>query len=77
MPHLHQKAGGSRMPPRAETVAKRLHYVHQEGAAVYTAAVARRAEVPTQLKKRNRLISEVVDWLEPPKANRLIIEATA
>ena len=35
MPHLHQKAGGSRMPPTAETVAKRLHYVHQQGAAVY------------------------------------------
>ena len=35
MKHLHQKAGGSRMPPTAETVAKRLHYVHQEGAAVY------------------------------------------
>src|SRR5919106_2307530 len=27
MPHLHQKAGGSRMPPTPETVAKRLHYV--------------------------------------------------
>ena len=40
MPHLHQKAGGSRMPPSAETVAKRLHYVHQEGAAVYKFAVA-------------------------------------
>jgi 3-oxoacyl-[acyl-carrier-protein] synthase III len=35
MKHLHQKAGGSRMPPTAETVAKGLHYVHQEGAAVY------------------------------------------
>src|SRR3984893_5942672 len=43
MPHLHQKAGGSRMPPTAETVAKRLHYVHQEGAAVYKFAVARMA----------------------------------
>src|SRR5436853_5159494 len=41
MPHLHQKAGGSRMPPSAETVAKRLHFVHQEGAAVYKFAVAR------------------------------------
>src|SRR6476620_9457998 len=29
---LHQKAGGSRMPPSAETVAKRLHYVPQHGA---------------------------------------------
>ena len=45
MKHLHQKAGGSRMPPTAETVAKRLHYVHQEGAAVYKFAVARMAEV--------------------------------
>ena len=45
MLHLHQKAGGSRMPPTAETVAKRLHYVHQEGAAVYKFAVANMAEV--------------------------------
>jgi 3-oxoacyl-[acyl-carrier-protein] synthase-3 len=35
MIHLHQKAGGSRMPATAASVAKRLHYVHQEGAAVY------------------------------------------
>ena len=55
MPHLHQKAGGSRMPPTAETVAKRLHYVHQEGAAVYKFAVARMAEVATELMKRNQL----------------------
>ncbi len=48
MPHLHQKAGGSRMPPTAETVAKRLHYVHQEGAAVYKFAVARMAEVASR-----------------------------
>ena len=77
MPHLHQKAGGSRMPPTAETVAKRLHYVHQEGAAVYKFAVARMAEVATELMKRNRLTSDQVDWLVPHQANRRIIEATA
>jgi len=77
MPHLHQKAGGSRMPPTAETVAKRLHYVHQEGAAVYKFAVARMAEVATELMKRNRLVSEDIDWLVPHQANRRIIEATA
>ena len=77
MPHLHQKAGGSRMPPTAETVAKRLHYVHQEGAAVYKFAVARMAEVATELMKRNRLLNEDVDWLVPHQANRRIIEATA
>ena len=50
--HLHQKAGGSRMPPSAESVAKRLHYVHQEGAAVYKFAVARMADVAVELMER-------------------------
>jgi 3-oxoacyl-[acyl-carrier-protein] synthase-3 len=77
MPHLHQKAGGSRMPPTAETVAKRLHYVHQEGAAVYKFAVARMAEVATELMQRNRLTADKIDWLVPHQANRRIIEATA
>jgi 3-oxoacyl-[acyl-carrier-protein] synthase-3 len=39
MIHLHQKAGGSRLPASAETVAVRLHYVHQEGAAVSKFAI--------------------------------------
>jgi 3-oxoacyl-[acyl-carrier-protein] synthase-3 len=77
MPHLHQKAGGSRMPPTAESVAKRLHYVHQEGAAVYKFAIARMVEVATELMKRNRLTGDKVDWLVPHQANMRIIEATA
>jgi 3-oxoacyl-[acyl-carrier-protein] synthase-3 len=77
MPHLHQKAGGSRMPPTAETVAKRLHYVHQEGAAVYKFAVARMAEISLELMLRNKLIPDKVDWLVPHQANKRIIEATA
>ena len=77
MKHLHQKAGGSRMPPTAETVAKRLHYVHQEGAAVYKYAVARMSEVATDLMARNGLTSKMIDWLVPHQANKRIIEATA
>jgi 3-oxoacyl-[acyl-carrier-protein] synthase III len=77
MPHLHQKAGGSRMPPTAETVAKRLHYVHQEGAAVYKFAIARMAQVAFELMKRNRLTKDKIDWLVPHQANKRIIEATA
>lgn len=77
MPHLHQKAGGSRMPASAETVAKRLHYVHQEGAAVYKFAVARMAEVASELMSRNDLTPDTIDWLTPHQANRRIIEATA
>ena len=70
MPHLHQKAGGSRMPPTAETVAKRLHYVHQEGAAVYKFAIARMADVATELMERNHLTGDQIDWLVPHQANR-------
>ncbi|MGH6671865.1 MAG: beta-ketoacyl-ACP synthase III [Xanthobacteraceae bacterium] len=77
MPYLHQKAGGSRMPPSQATVAKRQHYVHQEGAAVYKFAVARMTDVAMTLMKRNRLLSEDVDWLVPHQANKRIIESTA
>ena len=77
MPHLHQKAGGSRMPPSAETVAQRLHYVHQEGAAVYKFAVARMAEISLEIMLRNKLNPDKVDWLVPHQANKRIIEATA
>jgi 3-oxoacyl-[acyl-carrier-protein] synthase-3 len=77
MPFLHQKAGGSRLPPSAETVAKRLHYVHQEGGAVYKFAVAKMAEVCADLMGRNRLAASDVDWLVPHQANRRIIEATS
>jgi 3-oxoacyl-[acyl-carrier-protein] synthase-3 len=77
MPFLHQKAGGSRMPPTAQTVAKRLHYVHQEGAAVYKIAVAKMAEVAADLMKRNGLNPDDIDWLVPHQANRRIIDATA
>jgi len=77
MPHLHQKAGGSRMPPTAETVAQRLHFVHQEGAQVYKFAVARMAEISMEVMLRNKLNPDKVDWLVPHQANKRIIEATA
>ena len=77
MPHLHQKAGGSRMPPNARTVAKRLHYVHQEGAPVYKFAVAKMAEVAGEMMSRNNLRADMIEWLVPHQANRRIIEATA
>ncbi len=77
MIHLHQKAGGSRMPASAETVAKRLHYVHQEGAAVYKFAIAKMAEVAGEIMKRNNLRADMIDWLVPHQANNRIIELTA
>jgi 3-oxoacyl-[acyl-carrier-protein] synthase-3 len=77
MPHLHQKAGGSRMPPTFETVEKRLHYVHQEGAQVYKFAVAKMAEISLELMLRNKLNPDKVDWLVPHQANKRIIDGAA
>jgi 3-oxoacyl-[acyl-carrier-protein] synthase-3 len=77
MIHLHQKAGGSRLPPSAETVAKRMHYVHQEGAAVYKFAIAKMAEVSHEIMARNNLRADMIQWLVPHQANRRIIESTA
>ena len=77
MIHLHQKAGGSRMPATLETVANRLHYVHQEGAAVYKFAIAKMAEVANEIMSRNNLRADMIDWLVPHQANKRIIESTA
>jgi 3-oxoacyl-[acyl-carrier-protein] synthase-3 len=75
--YLHQKAGGSRMPPTVETVAKRMHYVHQEGATVYKFAVAGMSEVTRDIMARNNLRADMIDWVVPHQANRRIIETTA
>ncbi|AYA36627.1 ketoacyl-ACP synthase III [Hymenobacter oligotrophus] len=76
-PFLHQKAGGSRRPPSAETVANREHFVHQEGATVYKFAVKGMADVAAQVAERNSLTPETIDWLVPHQANKRIIDATA
>jgi 3-oxoacyl-[acyl-carrier-protein] synthase-3 len=77
MKHLHQKAGGSRMPPTIETVTKRLHSVYQEGASVYKFAVAGMSEVTQEIMARNNLRPDMIDWVVPHQANRRIIETTA
>ena len=53
--HLHQKAGGSLNPPTAETIAQRMHFVYQEGQAVFKVAVSQMADVSVDIMKRNNL----------------------
>ncbi|TAF66136.1 MAG: ketoacyl-ACP synthase III [Cytophagales bacterium] len=74
--HLHQKAGGSRRPPTAETVAQRQHFVYQEGQAVFKQAVVKMAEASVEVMKRNQLTAEQVHWLCPHQANKRIVDAT-
>ncbi len=76
-PYLHQKAGGSRRPPTAETVANREHYVYQEGATVFKFAVKNMADVAAQVMARQHLSHDDIAWLVPHQANKRIIDATA
>jgi len=74
---LFQKAGGSRRPPTAETVANREHFIYQEGATVFKFAVTNMANVAAQVMERNQLTNADVAWLVPHQANKRIIDATA
>jgi 3-oxoacyl-[acyl-carrier-protein] synthase III len=75
--HLHMKAGGSLRPPSYETVAKKEHYIYQEGQPVFKFAVTRMADVSEELLKRNKLTGEDIAYLVPHQANKRIIDATA
>ena len=46
---LKMPAGGSRLPATAETVAKRLHFVHQQGQQVFKYAVKKMYELCSEL----------------------------
>jgi 3-oxoacyl-[acyl-carrier-protein] synthase-3 len=76
-PYLRMPAGGSRTPASAETVGKRMHYVHQEGAQVFKYAVLKMFELCSTLLERNGLTASDLKLLIPHQANRRIIEATA
>ncbi len=75
--YLVQPAGGSLNPPTHETVEKRMHYVHQEGQAVFKFAVTNMADVSAAIMEKNNLSSDDVNWLVPHQANLRIIDATA
>ncbi len=70
-------AGGSLMPPSEETIAKKLHYVQQDGKTVFKFAVSNMAGVSEQIMLRNNLTNTDVNWLIAHQANKRIINATA
>ncbi len=76
-PHLHMKAGGSRKPATAKTIANKEHFVYQEGAAVFKFAVTNMADVAQEIMEKNDLRSEDIRYLVPHQANKRIIDATA
>jgi 3-oxoacyl-[acyl-carrier-protein] synthase-3 len=71
------KGGGSLFPPTHETVDKGMHYLYQDGKAVFKVAVIGMADVSVEIMKRNGLTGNDVDWLVPHQANLRIIDACA
>ena len=74
---LYMPGGGSLHPSSHETVDKKMHYVHQDGQAVFKYAVRKMAEVCDEILKRNGLTGSDIDLFIPHQANLRIINATA
>ncbi len=76
-PALCMPAGGSRLPASHETVEQRLHYVKQDGAAVFKFAVRKTEEICRRVLERNGLEGTDLDLFVSHQANRRIITAAA
>ena len=74
---LYMSGGGSLHPSTVDTVQAKMHFVHQEGGAVFKVAVRKMAELSEAVLTRNGLTAADVDLFIPHQANRRIILATA
>ena len=74
---LCMPAGGSLSPPSHETVDKRLHYVKQNGQAVFKFAVRKTEEISRRVLERNGLAPDDLDLFVSHQANRRIIQSAA
>jgi 3-oxoacyl-[acyl-carrier-protein] synthase III len=74
---LYMPGGGSLNPSTHETVDKKMHYVHQDGQAVFKFAVKKQVELCARLLERNGLKGTDIKAFIPHQANRRIITASA
>jgi 3-oxoacyl-[acyl-carrier-protein] synthase-3 len=74
---LNMKGGGSLHPSTHETVDKKMHYIYQDGPAVYKFAVRKMAEVTASVLERNGVTGADLGCFIPHQANKRIIMATA
>lgn len=73
--YLCLPGGGSKHPASHETVDQKLHYVHQDGKAVFKFATLKMSELCQKLLERNGLTGKDVDVFIPHQANKRIIQA--
>jgi 3-oxoacyl-[acyl-carrier-protein] synthase III len=74
---LYMPGGGSLHPSTHETVDKKMHYVHQDGQAVFKFAVRKQTELCEKLLQRNGLKASDIKAFIPHQANKRIISASA
>ena len=74
---LNLKGGGSLNPSSHETVDKKMHYIFQDGPAVYKFAVRKMSEATSKLLERNGVTGADLGCFIPHQANKRIITATA
>jgi 3-oxoacyl-[acyl-carrier-protein] synthase-3 len=76
-PALCMPAGGSRMPASHETVDNRMHYVKQDGQAVFKFAVRKTEEFCARVLRQHNIDPAQIDLFVSHQANRRIIQAAA
>ena len=74
---LRMPAGGSRLPASHETIDQRLHYVHQDGPAVFKFAVRKMVEICGRVLDANGIGPDDIDLFVCHQANRRIILSAA
>jgi 3-oxoacyl-[acyl-carrier-protein] synthase-3 len=73
---LYMPGGGSLNPSTHETVDKKMHFVHQDGQAVFKYAVRNMAMACERVLSRNHLKGSDIDCFIPHQANKRIITAS-
>jgi 3-oxoacyl-[acyl-carrier-protein] synthase-3 len=74
---LMMPAGGSLRPASHETVEQRLHYVKQDGQAVFKFAVRKTEEICARIMAHNNVTAADIDLFVSHQANRRIIMSAA
>jgi 3-oxoacyl-[acyl-carrier-protein] synthase-3 len=74
---LYMPGGGSLHPSTHETVDQKMHFVHQDGGAVFKFAVRKMTQLCEEILKRNNIQGSEIDAFIPHQANKRIITATA
>ncbi|MBB6142167.1 3-oxoacyl-[acyl-carrier-protein] synthase-3 [Silvibacterium bohemicum] len=74
---LKMPGGGSAHPATAETIAQKMHYVHQDGQAVYKFAVRKMVETSEKVLSRNNISVNELACFIPHQANQRIIASSA